>query len=158
MVCPVSTSGMLVACRNGPSDVTRFVALTPFSPAGFSWAIADACQPPAATASATATATNALRIIDLLSPSVLRAPLSFDGRSGDAADELVEEEVVHDRDGNADQQRAGHERSPEIDVAPDELRRHAERHRLLVGYRHERERVQEVLHRERERKDDRGDE
>src|SRR5438034_7080868 len=82
---------------------------------------------------------------------------SLDRGSRDARDELVEEEVVDDRDRYPDEQRARHERAPEVHVAPDQLRRHAERHRLLLGDGDEGERVEEVLHGQREREDHRRD-
>ena len=70
MVCPVRTSGMLVAWRNGPSDVTRLVALTPFSPAALSCAVAGPCQPPSTSTSAIPSVPNVLVLIDVPPGSV----------------------------------------------------------------------------------------
>src|SRR5207245_9717840 len=75
--------------------------------------------------------------------------------AGDPLDESIEEEVVENRHGQPDQQRGAHQRAPEVDVAADQLRRHAHRHRLLIAGRDERQPVEEILHREREGKDDR---
>src|SRR5216110_525805 len=147
-----------------PVEPTRPRLLTPFGCADFaSCACAGAMPgiwpfcawaPHARTNSPTATATVPLSLIDVLHKCRMRSPhSSLDRRPGDARDELVQEEIVDDRDRHPDEQRAGHERAPEVHVAPDQLRRHAERHRFLLGDGHEGERVQEVLHGQRERED-----
>src|SRR5207302_286354 len=41
--------------------------------------------------------------------------------AGDAADECVHKEVVDDRDGDRDDERSGHQRSPEEHVAANEI-------------------------------------
>src|SRR5215475_2391902 len=114
--------------------------------------------PPTVTNSVTTPATTS----PLTSPlSVIGAPPEkplLDRCAGDAGDELVEEQVVDDGHGHPHQQCPGHQRAPEVHVAADELGGDAEWHRLLLGDRHERQRIKEVLHRQREREDHRGDE
>src|SRR2546422_10401310 len=138
-----------------PVEPTRPRLLTPVGCAGFA---SCAYAPPTRMSSPTTTATVPLSFIDLLRQCRMHSPnASLDHGSRDARDELVEEEVVDDRDRYPDEQRARHERAPEVHVASDQLRRHAERHGLLLGDGDEGERVEEVLHGQREREDHRRD-
>src|SRR6185312_10050793 len=73
--------------------------------------------------------------------------LSLD-RAGEARDVMFDEERVDDRHGDRAQQRAGHQRAPEEDVAADQLRRDADRHGLLVGRRQEHQGVDELVPRQ----------
>src|SRR5678816_4093839 len=150
------TTGMFTTSRNPPSEVTKVLVLTPFGWGGAAgaWASANEASPSTARL-ATATAKPVALMRHLLEWTA-RSP-SFDCRSRDPRDELVKKQVVDDRHRNADQQRAGHQRAPEIDVAPDQLGSHAQRHRLLVGDGDEGQRIEKVLHRQRERKDHGGD-
>src|SRR5947209_8626954 len=156
-VWPVSTTGMLTAWRNPPSEVMRFEDFTPlgWGTAG-AWAAAGPTSPSTAMPETTKAAMP-VALMTLLLQWTARSPPLFDRRSRDARDELVEEQVVDDGHRHADQQRARHQRAPEIDVAANQLGGHAQRHRLLLGDGHEGQRVEEVLHGQREREDDRGD-
>src|SRR5437016_2532885 len=143
---PVATRSPSVCARDGPASVagtdtaplavapvepTRPRLLTPVGCAGFA---SCAYAPPTRMSSPTTTATVPLSFIDLLRQCRMHSPnASLDHGSRDARDELVEEEVVDDRDRYPDEQRARHERAPEVHVASDQLRRHAERHGLLLG-------------------------
>src|SRR5713101_12295 len=152
-ICPVRTTGMLAVPRKPPREVTRSFVFTPFSTAGFaSWASADgvtgvpywALAPPTMTPKPTAAPTRTLSLMDT-PPIISWFTASLDRRAGDARDELVQEEVVHDGHRHADQQRPRHQRAPEIDVAPNQLGGHPEGHRLLVRDGDERQRVEKVL-------------
>src|SRR6266508_77392 len=68
--------------------------------------------------------------------------LPLDG-AGQARHVVLDEEGIHDGDGNGAQQRPGHQLAPEVDVTADQLRHHADRHRLLLGRGEEDERVDE---------------
>src|SRR5918992_888336 len=79
-----------------------------------------------------------------------------EGASGEALDEPVEERVVEQGERNARDQRRREEPLPEEDVAADQLRRDADRHRLQLGGGDEGERVDELAEREGEREDHDG--
>src|SRR5205807_215963 len=81
----------------------------------------------------------------------------LDGALADALHEVVEKEVVEDGDGDAGQQRPGHQFPPEVLIAADEIAGDAERDRLLDRRRDEGERVDELLHAEREGEDGDGE-
>src|SRR5436189_3752526 len=66
-------------------------------------------------------------------------------RAGEAGDIVLDEERVDERDRNRAQQRPGHQRAPEEDVAPDQLGDDADRHRLLLRGREEDQRVDELV-------------
>src|ERR671914_105228 len=76
-----------------------------------------------------------------------------EGASGEALDEPVEERVVEQGERNARDQRRREEPLPEEDVAADQLRRDADRHRLQLGGGDEGERVDELAEGEGERED-----
>src|SRR4051812_3344836 len=69
-----------------------------------------------------------------------RSPLD---RAGHAGDVVFDEERVDDRHRNGADQRAGHERAPEENVAADQLGGDANRHGLLLGRRQEHQRIDE---------------
>src|SRR5262245_3384466 len=77
----------------------------------------------------------------------MRLPLH---RAGEAGDVVLDEERVDQGDRHGAEQRAGHQLAPEEDIAADQLRDHAHRHRLLIGRGHEHERVDELVPRQRE--------
>src|SRR6266850_6703313 len=157
IVWPLSTTGTLTTSRNAPSDVMSGPLFTPLA-CGTAGAWADAGPTSPTTAiPATMTAAMPVALMTHLLEWTARSPPLLDCRSRNARDELVEEQVVDDGHRHADQQRAGHQRAPEIDVTADQLGGHAERDGLLVGDRHEGQRVEEVLHRQREGEDDGGD-
>src|SRR4029453_16395625 len=54
-------------------------------------------------------------------PRAMTAPSPFDRARGEARDVVVEEEDVHDDDGDARQQGAPHEGAPEVDVSADQV-------------------------------------
>src|SRR6185503_5313301 len=66
-------------------------------------------------------------------------------RPGEAGDVVLDEERVDERDRDRAQQRSGHERTPEKDVAPDQLGDDADRHRLLLRGREKDQRVDELV-------------
>src|SRR2546423_290738 len=66
-------------------------------------------------------------------------------------DEAVEKRVVEQRERDTRDQRRRHQRLPEIDVPADQLERHPRRDRPRVGRGDERDRVNELVHAERER-------
>src|SRR5256886_10628415 len=111
-----------------PVEPTRPRLLTPLGCAGFA---SCAYAPPTRMNSPTTTATVPLSLIGLLRKCRMHSPnASLDRRSRDARDELVEEEVVDDRDRHPDEQRARHERAPEVHVTSDQLRRDRKSTRL----------------------------
>src|SRR5262249_1607632 len=137
-----------------------------FSAAGFaSWASAGdvpgipkwPVAPTASTPRPITIPTRALSVMDV-PPIISWFTASLDRCAGDARDELVEEEVVDDGHGYADQEPPRHQRPPEVDVAADQLGGNSQGHRLLIRDRHEGQRVEEILHRQREGEDHRGDE
>src|SRR4249920_2389491 len=71
-----------------------------------------------------------------------------------AFDEAVEEGVVEQRERDRRDQHRRHERLPEEDVAAYQVVRDACRDRSLLGARYEGERVDELVHAEREGEDD----
>src|SRR5947208_1286778 len=73
--------------------------------------------------------------------------------AGHSGDIVLDEERIDDGDRNRADQRAGHERPPEEDVAADQLRDHAHRHRLLLGRGEEHQRVDELVPGQREGED-----
>src|SRR5207302_5889330 len=75
---------------------------------------------------------------------------------GDALDEVIEEEVVERGDHGGRDQGGGEELPPVEDVAADQLGRDADREHLLGGGRDHHQRVDEILHREREGEDGGG--
>src|SRR3954467_15026849 len=70
---------------------------------------------------------------------------------GDAFDEIVEEDVEQYRDGQAGDERPGHQLAPVVDVAAYEVRDHAEGDRLDARTGREDQRVEERLEGDRER-------
>src|SRR5688500_2008628 len=72
-----------------------------------------------------------------------------------ALDDTVETGAVEQRERDGRNQRRRHERLPEEDIPPDQVVGNARRHRSLLGRRDERERVDELVHAQREGKDDR---
>src|SRR5438876_889227 len=78
--------------------------------------------------------------------------LPLHGARGEAADVLVYEEGVDQSDRHRAEERARHERPPEVDVTLHELGDDADRDRLDVGRVGEDERVNELVPREREGK------
>src|SRR5918996_3074280 len=73
---------------------------------------------------------------------------------GEALNEPVEEDVVEQGDRDARDERGREQPLPEEDVAADELGGDADRDRLLLRARDERERVDELVEGEREGEDD----
>src|SRR6266849_890721 len=73
-----------------------------------------------------------------------------------ALDEAVEERVVEERERDARNQRGGHDRLPVEDVAHDQVVWNARRDGPVRRAGDERERIDELVHTERERKDDDG--
>src|ERR1700744_1021767 len=71
-------------------------------------------------------------------------PLSLH-RAGQARDIVFDEERVDDRHRHGAEQRARHQRSPEEDVAADQLRGDADRHGLLLRRGQEDEGVDELV-------------
>src|SRR6516225_2823576 len=57
----------------------------------------------------------------------------LDGAPGYSTDEPIKKKIVRDRHRDAGDQGAGHDLAPVEDVAADEIGRHAERDRLLIG-------------------------
>src|SRR5215510_4665285 len=80
------------------------------------------------------------------------SPLAFH-RAGQAGDIVLDKEGIHEGHRDRAEQRAGHELTPEVDVAADQLRHDADRHGLALGRRQEDQRVDELVPRERERED-----
>src|SRR5438105_14579095 len=157
-VWPVSTTGMLTTSRKPPREVMRLLDLTPFGCGTGAGAWASAGMASAMKARPAArTVAKTLRFMEHLPGWTARATPLVDCWSRDARDELVEEQVVDDGHRHADQQRAGHQRAPEMVVTADQLGGQAEGDGLLVADRHESQRVEEVLHRQREGEDDGGD-
>src|SRR5678816_4158084 len=145
-VWPVRMTGMFTASRKAPSEVTSVLVLTPLgcgTGAG-TWAAAGPTRPSTARL-ATTTAAMPVALMTSSCGLTARSPPSLDCGARDARDELVEKQVVDDGHRHAHQQRARHQRAPEVDVAADQLSGHAQRHRLLLGHRHEGQRVEEVL-------------
>src|SRR6185312_6061566 len=60
-----------------------------------------------------------------------RAAALLDRAYGESGDEAVDEYVVDERHRNADDQAGAHQRAPEVDVAANEERRHADAHRVM---------------------------
>src|SRR2546427_11245890 len=73
--------------------------------------------------------------------------------AGEALDEVVEDEVVEQRDGKTHQQRACHQRTPVEDVPTDQNRRKTDGYDLLGPGSHVDDGVEVLLHRQRERED-----
>src|SRR5215204_2813786 len=71
-----------------------------------------------------------------------------------ALDETVEKGGVEQRKRDGRDQRRRHQRLPEEDIPPDQVVRDARGHRSLLGGRDERERVDELVHAQREGEDD----
>src|SRR6185503_7735985 len=82
-------------------------------------------------------------------PGTIMARAKARGR-GETGNVVVEEEDVEDDDGDGAEDGTGHERAPEVDVASDQLGRHAHARRDLVRRGGERERVDELVPRQRE--------
>src|SRR5713226_2010943 len=80
------------------------------------------------------------------------AGLAFHG-AGETGHVVLDEESVHERDRDRAEERARHQRPPVEDVAADQLRDHADGHRLLLRRGQEHERVDELVPRQRERED-----
>src|ERR1041384_2441405 len=106
IVWPLSTTGTLTTSRNAPSDVMSVLLFTPLG-CGTAGAWADAGPTSPSTAMpATTTVAMPVALMTTLLEWTARSPPSLDCRARDARDELVEEQVVHDGDRHADQQRA----------------------------------------------------
>src|SRR5262249_30524937 len=99
---------------------------------------------------ASAVGRNALR---LLRPTAAR---SLDGASRDAADEAVEEKIVRDRHRDARDQRRRHQFAPVEDIAANEVGRDPQGDRLFLRRGDKRQGIDELLHRQRECKNDHG--
>src|SRR6185437_1200788 len=74
-------------------------------------------------------------------------------RAGEPGDVMLDEEGIDQRHRDRAEQRAGHQRAPEEDVAADELGGDADRHGLLLGRGEEDERVDELVPRQGEGED-----
>src|SRR5262245_47103654 len=124
---PVRTTGTVMATRGrAPVEPTRPRVVTPLGSSGFSSWARTTRAPPAISSRATAAVTtdfSAMSTPPVRSEGSLR---SLDRGTGDSGDELVEEDVVENRDRDPDEKSPGHQRAPEVDVAPDQLRRHPE--------------------------------
>src|SRR5689334_13802575 len=81
---------------------------------------------------------------------------TFDG-AGDPGDVMLDEEGVDERHRDRPQERPCHQRSPEEDVAADQLGSDAHRHGLLLGRGEEDQRVDELVPRQCEGEDPRGE-
>src|SRR5581483_2392137 len=88
-------------------------------------------------------------------PSFLPYALA-EGTTRESLDEAVEERVVEQRERDARDQHRRHQRLPEEDVAADQLVRHSGGERPLAGRLREGERVDELVHAQREREDHDG--
>src|SRR5713226_465678 len=92
--------------------------------------------------------------------SGMRPP--FKGRlaersAGESGDEPIQERVVDEGQRNAWNQDRGHDPGPVEQVAADQIRRHADGESAVGRARDERDRVDELVHDEREREDDDGE-
>src|SRR5688572_9074928 len=92
---------------------------------------------PATSSAASATCTS-FRALDSLAERAPCKPL----------DEPIEKRVVEQRERDRGDQRRGHQRLPEEDVAADQVVRHACGDGALLGARDEGERVDELVHAE----------
>src|SRR5215213_9385026 len=79
--------------------------------------------------------------------------LSLHRPQREASDETIQEDVVEEGDRDGHDGGRGHQRLPEEDVTPDQLRRYPDRDRLLLRGRDEGERIDELVHGQREAKD-----
>src|SRR6266446_10080196 len=86
------------------------------------------------------------------SPVDIRRRLPLHG-AGQARHVVLDEEGIHDGDGDGAQQGPGHELAPEVDVTADQLRDHTDRHRFLLGRGEKDERVDELVPGQGERED-----
>src|SRR5438552_3710103 len=66
---------------------------------------------------------------------------------------VLDEERIDERHRQRAEQRAGHQRAPVVHVAFDQLGDDAHRNRLDLRRRHERQRIDELVPRQRERED-----
>src|SRR5919106_5975034 len=73
--------------------------------------------------------------------------------AGQPRDVVLDEERIDDRDRDRAEQGAGHQLTPEVDVAAYQLRHHADRHRLLLRRREKDEGVDELVPGQGERED-----
>src|SRR5262249_34471052 len=80
------------------------------------------------------------------------SPLAFH-RARQAGDIVLDKEGINEGHRDRPEERARHELAPKIDVAPDQLGHHADRHRLALGRGQEDQRVDELVPRQGERKD-----
>src|SRR3954454_3031348 len=91
-------------------------------------------------------------------PWCLSSPSSsFDelteGPAREAGDEPVEERVVDEGHGNARDQDGCHDPGPVVEIAADQVGRHSDRQRAVRRARDERDRIDELVHDEREGED-----
>src|SRR5215204_433902 len=82
-------------------------------------------------------------LFSLVSVTWAMIALSLD-RAGQARDVVFDEERIDDRHRDRAEQRARHQRTPEEDVAADQLGGDADRHGLLVGRAQEDQGVDEL--------------
>src|SRR5262245_7699660 len=99
--------------------------------------VSDELEPSSSSATS---ATSTSFQVDSLAERASRKPL----------DESVEERVVEQRERDGRNQSRREERLPEEDVATDQVVRDARGHRPLLGARNERERIDELVHAQRE--------
>src|SRR6266849_3435334 len=78
-------------------------------------------------------------------------------RPGEAGDVVLDEEGIDEGHRDRPEQGPGHELAPEVDVAADQLRHHADRDGLLLRGGQEHERVDELVPRQREGEDAGGE-
>src|SRR4030095_16486500 len=94
-VCPVMTTGMFTTSRNPPSEVTKLLVLTPFGWGGAAGAWASANEASPSTARLATASAKPVALMRHLLEWTARSP-SFDCRSRDSRDELVEAQGVDD--------------------------------------------------------------
>src|ERR1051325_6908328 len=90
------------------------------------------------------------------SPLEFAAPLLHRSHR-EPCDESIHDQVVEDRDGDAGDEAAGHERAPEVDVAVDEEGRHADADGEVARGGDEGDGVDELLEHEGEAEDRDGE-
>src|SRR5436305_14304034 len=83
---------------------------------------------------------------------------ALDGAGGEAGDVVLHEERVDEGDGNGTQERPGHQLAPVKGVPADQLAHDSYRHGSHARTAEEEQRVEELVLRERERKDAGGNE
>src|SRR5258708_7467000 len=81
----------------------------------------------------------------------------FDSADGEAGDEAVEEQVVHERDGKTGDQAGGHQRSPVVDIPANQKDGDARPDHLIRFGREEGQGIDKFLSDEGEGEDDDGE-